>query len=304
MYFLLKYFLYLYIVNIFIPNNIIINLNKDFMKTILVPTDFSEYAEDALKVAAQIAKKNNGQVILLHMLELTVSGTDAVTAGHDIPELMFFKNAALSKLEDLENAPYLDGLEVSSIVQFHKAFDGIIENAVKNNVDLIIMGSHGASGFQEFFVGSNAEKVVRNSSIPVLVIKKGEDDFKINKLTFASDFSEEIKKPFAKVVDFAKSFDSHINLVTINTPNNFISTRAAEKKMKEFMDEFNYSNCSHHIYNDINVEKGILHFAKDSHSDVIAMCTHGRKGLAHFFNGSISEDLVNHSKRPVVTFKI
>lgn len=274
------------------------------MKTILVPTDFSKHAEYALKVAAQVAKKNNGKVILLHMLELQQSGNDAITTAHEIPELMFFKNAAVNKLDELVDSPYLEGIEVASIVQFHMAFNGIIENAEKHNVDLIVMGSHGASGFQEMFIGSNAEKVVRNSSIPVLIIKKDEEDFKANNLVFASDFSDEIKVPFAKVIEFAKSFDSHIKLVNITTPNNFTPSRVAEKRMKEFISEFNFSNYSTHIYNDINVEKGILHFAKDSNSDVIGMCTHGRKGLAHFFNGSISEDLVNHSKRPVVTFKI
>jgi len=274
------------------------------MKTILVPTDFSKHAEYALKVAAQVAKKNNGKVILLHMLELQQTGNDAITTAHDIPELMFFKNAAVNKLDELVDSPYLEGIEVASIVQFHMAFNGIIENAEKHNADLIIMGSHGASGFQEMFIGSNAEKVVRNSSIPVLIIKKDEEDFKVNNLVFASDFSDEIKVPFAKVIEFAKSFDSHIKLVNITTPNNFTPSRVAEKRMKEFISEFNFSNYSTHIYNDINVEKGILHFAKDSNSDVIGMCTHGRKGLAHFFNGSISEDLVNHSKRPVVTFKI
>lgn len=274
------------------------------MKTILVPTDFSKHAEYALKVAAQVAKKNNGKVILLHMLELQQSGNDAITTAHDIPELMFFKNAAVSKLDELVDSPYLDGIEVASIVQFHMAFNGIIENAEKHNVDLIVMGSHGASGFQEMFIGSNAEKVVRNSTIPVLIIKKDEENFKVDNLVFASDFSDEIKKPFTQVIEFAKSFDSHIKLVNITTPNNFTPSRVAEKRMKEFISEFNFSNYSTHIYNDINVEKGILHFAKDSNSDVIGMCTHGRKGLAHFFNGSISEDLVNHSKRPVVTFKI
>lgn len=274
------------------------------MKTILVPTDFSKHAEHALKVAAQIAKKNNGKVILLHMLELQQSGNDAITTAHDIPELMFFKNAAVSKLDELVDSPYLDGIEVTSIVQFHMAFHGIIENAEKHNVDLIVMGSHGASGFQEMFIGSNAEKVVRNSTIPVLIIKKDEENFKVDNLVFASDFSDEIKKPFAQVIEFAKSFDSHIKLVNITTPNNFTPSRVAEKKMNDFIADFNFTNYSTHIYNDINIEKGILHFAKDSNSDVIGMCTHGRKGLAHFFNGSISEDLVNHSKRPVVTFKI
>ena len=71
------------------------------MKKILIPTDFSANAEYALKVAAQIAKKNNSELILLHMLELPAQGGDAVTASHDIPELMFFKNAAMKRLEDL-----------------------------------------------------------------------------------------------------------------------------------------------------------------------------------------------------------
>ena len=71
------------------------------MKKILIPTDFSKNAEYALKVAAQIAKKNNGEIILLHMLELPSQGSDAIGSGSDIPEIMFFKNAAINKLEEL-----------------------------------------------------------------------------------------------------------------------------------------------------------------------------------------------------------
>jgi nucleotide-binding universal stress UspA family protein len=274
------------------------------MKTILVPTDFSKHAENALRVAAQIAKKNNGEIILLHMLELSTSGNDALNTSHEIPELMFFKNAAVAKLEELENISFLDDIKVSSIVQFNMAFEGIIENGKKHYADLVVMGSHGASGFHEMFVGSNAEKVVRNSEIPVLVIKKEDADFKVDTLTFASNFSDEIKKPFEKVVDFANYFGAHINLLHVITPNNFSTTRAAEEKVRNFIEEFHFSNYSTHIYNDINVEKGILHFAKDSNSDVIAVSTHGRKGISHFLNGSISEDLVNHAKRPVIAFKI
>jgi len=74
--------------------------------------------------------------------------------------------------------------------------------------------------------------------------------------------------------------------------------------MNDFMKDVNYDNYSMHIYNDVNVEKGILNFANSVKADLIGMCTHGRTGFAHFFNGSISEDLVNHAIRPVVTFKI
>jgi nucleotide-binding universal stress UspA family protein len=274
------------------------------MKKILIPTDFSDHSEYALKVAAQIARKNNGEIILLHMLELPHQAGDAVTASHDIPELMFFKNAAINRLEDLMDEEYLKDIPVSEIIQFELAFDGIMAISKKNNVDLIVMGSHGASGFKEMFIGSNAEKVVRNSDIPVLIIKKEQEDFKVNNFVFASDFSEEIKKPFQKAVEFANKFDATLHLAMINTPNNFKSSDETEKVMKSFIADFNINKHQIHTYNDVNVEKGILNFAEKVDADLIGMSTHGRKGLSHFFNGSISEDLVNHSKRPVVTFKI
>ncbi len=274
------------------------------MKRILIPTDFSEHAEYALKVAAQIAKKNNSEIFLLHMLELPHHAGDAIGSGHNIPEIMFFKNAAIKKLEDLMDADYLDGLEVSEIVQFEKTFDGILKISKKNNIDLIVMGSHGSSGFKEMFIGSNAEKVVRNSNVPVLVIKKESDNFKVNKFVFASDFTEEIKKPFEKVLDFAKKFDAELHLVMINTPSNFKSTIVAEKIMSDFVSNFKIEKYKTHIYNDINKEKGILNFSKSINADLIGISTHGRKGLSHFFNGSMPEDIVNHAKKPVVTFKI
>jgi nucleotide-binding universal stress UspA family protein len=275
------------------------------MKKILVPTDFSEHAEYALKVAAQIAKKNNAEIILLHMLELPHQGGDAGTgAGHDVPEIMLFKNRAIERLEDLMDEDYLDGIEVSEVIQFEKAFDGVIKISKKNDIDFIVMGSHGASGFNEMFIGSNTEKVVRYSDVPVLVIKNDTDTFNADNFVFASDFSDEVKKPFEKMLQFAKAYDSHLNLVMINTPNSFKSTHVAEKIMSGFMKNYDYPNHSTHIYNDVNIEKGILNFSNSKKADIIGMCTHGRTGFAHFFNGSISEDLVNHAVKPVITFKI
>ena len=274
------------------------------MKRILVPTDFSKHAEYALKVAAQIAKKNNSEIILLHMLELPSQNSDALGGGSAIPEIMYFKNKAMERLDSLVNEDYLQDLVISEVIQFEKAFEGIINIAKINNVDCIIMGSHGASGFREMFIGSNTEKVVRSSDVPVLVIKNDIAVFSADNMVFASDFSDEIKKPFRQFLEFASLFNSHLKLVMINTPNTFKPTHIAEKTMSDFMMDTNFKNYSLHIYNDVNVEKGILNFANAMKADVIAMCTHGRTGFAHFFNGSISEDLVNHTIRPVVTFKI
>jgi nucleotide-binding universal stress UspA family protein len=274
------------------------------MKKILVPTDFSEYAYYALKVAAQIAKKNDGEIILLHMLELPHQAGDAIGSGHDIPEIMLFKNAAINKLEDLMNDECLDGLKVSEIIQFELAFNGIMDISKKNDVDLIVMGSHGASGFKEMFIGSNAEKVVRFSDIPVLVLKRNEGIFNVDHFVFASDFSDEVRKPFQKVVEFANKFNAELHLVMINTPSSFKPTHIANEIMSNFVSNYSINKFSTHIYNDTNVENGILNFANHVDADLIGMSTHGRRGLSHFFNGSISEDLVNHALRPVITFKI
>ena len=280
------------------------------MKRILVPTDFSDHAEYAIKVAAQIARKNNGEIYLLHMLELPHVGdgigeSNAVGSSTNVPEVMFFMEKTRERFEELLNEPYLEGIKVVEAIQFERAFEGIITHSKKHNIDLIVMGSHGASGFREMFIGSNTEKVVRTSDIPVLVIKKEESDFNPQNFVFASDFSNEIKKPFQGVVSFANTFNTNLHLVYINTPNDFKSTHAAEKLIHDFVADANLSNgYTTHVYNDINVEKGILHFANRVNADLIGMCTHGRQGLAHFFNGSISEDLVNHAVRPVVTFRI
>ncbi len=76
--------------------------------------------------------------------------------------------------------PFLKGLTVVETIQFQHAFSGIIDESEKNNIDLIVMGSQGASGLQEMFIGSNTEKVVRRSNVPVLVIKTSVEDFVVN----------------------------------------------------------------------------------------------------------------------------
>lgn len=274
------------------------------MKRILVPTDFSEHAEHALKVAAQIARKNDSEIIILHMLELPHQTNDAIFGGVSIPETMLFMQKANETLDNISESSFLDGISVTEMVKMDKPIHGITQVSREHNIDLIVMGSHGSSGFEELLIGSNTEKVVRNSEIPVLVIKKDVSNFDVSNIVFASDFSEESKKPFEKFLNFAKSFDAKIHLVSICTPNSFKPTHVIEKAIKDFTNSFNIANYDTHIYNDTNIEKGIINFSNSINADVIGMCTHGRTGFAHFFNGSISEGLVNHAVRPVITFKV
>ncbi|WP_367772201.1 universal stress protein [Flavobacterium sp. WC2421] len=274
------------------------------MKRILVPIDFSAHSENALKVAAQIAKKNNSEIHLLHMLEIPTQMNDAITGATGIPEVMLFIKKANETLQKFKEKNYLNGIQVTEQVKFERAFEGILSYNKKNNPDLIVMGSHGVSGIEEILVGSNTEKVVRLSDTPVLVIKKSIPEFKSADFVFASDFSKEIKKPFKKMIEFTNLFDANLHLVMICTPNSFKTTELSEKIMNDFLAEFDIKNYSTHIYNDVNIEKGILNFSRKIDADLIGLCTHGRTGLSHFFSGSVSEDLVNHAIKPVITFKI
>ena len=274
------------------------------MKRILVPTDFSEHARYASKVAAQIARKNNAEIYLLNLLDLPSHMNDAVSNGVNIPEVMLYLAKTKERLAELMEEPYFEGLTVYADARLERAFEGIVTYSREKNADLIVMGSHGASGFQEMFIGSNTEKVVRASDVPVIIIKGEMEDFNINKFVFASDFSSEIKKPFQKLVEFANLFEAKLDLVMINTPNSFKTNTVAENIMQNFVSGFPLSNYSLHIYNDANIEKGIINYSNKANADLIGIATHGRTGLAHFFNGSVSEDIVNHAIKPVITFRI
>ncbi|MGB3605615.1 MAG: universal stress protein [Psychroserpens sp.] len=274
------------------------------MKKILVPTDFSEEAEFALKVASQIAKQHGSEIYLLHMLEIPMQEADAVNAQADVPEVMFFMKMAHRKFEEIMDSDYLKGLTVHEIVKADGSFNGIADICKEHGISMIAMGSHGASGLTEMFVGSNAEKAVRNSDVPVLVIKNDHNDFSIDDIVFASDFKNDNKETYRQATEFATAFDAQLHLLMVNTASNFTTTKIAHTRINEFISDYSFKNYTITIYNDETVEKGILNFSKDVDADLIGISTHGRQGIAHFFNGSISEDLVNHAKRPVVTFKI
>ena len=276
------------------------------MKRILVPVDFSKEAEAAARVAASIARKTNSEIFLLHMLELPVTTIDPAEMNtiSSEPQIIYFMKLAHKKFETFKKLPFFKDLRVVETVQFQHAFSGIIDESKRNNIDLIVMGSQGASGLQEMFIGSNTEKVVRKSNIPVLVIKKNIKDFDVKNMIFASDFNKESKTTFQRVIDFANLFDARIHLLYINTIHNFNTSENIEKRIKAFMNDFDFNNYTTNIYNDISIEKGILSFGRNINADVIALNTHGRSGLSQLFNGSVGQELANHALRPVITFKI
>jgi nucleotide-binding universal stress UspA family protein len=277
------------------------------MKRIIVPIDFSEHSEYALEAAANLAEKYGSELFVLHMLEL--SNAILTSNGNSInEEAVFYLKLAEQKFEAFLDKPYLEGIKVTPIVKHFKVFSEVNDVANEYDANLIVMGSHGVSGVKEVLVGSNTEKVVRHSDIPVLVIKHNPILLDFENGVFASDFSDEAITPYINAKKTFEKLGVNMHLVYVNSPDgNFRSSTEIDKKVSLFLKKADGSldNLQNvHIVCDYSIEKGILNYANVIGADLIAVATHGRKGLAHFFEGSISEDIANHSTLPVMTFKI
>ncbi len=173
---------------------------------------------------------------------------------------------------------------------------------VAQSIDIVIMGSHGASGLREYFIGSNAEKIIRKSPVPVVVTKDYYEG-PIKNIVFPNSLEEENQAELvARVKELQKFFKAHLHLVWINTPLNFSSDAVTHQRLETFAKHFALKDYSINIYNHSNEEEGIIQFTKSVKGDIIAMGTHGRKGITHLLNGSIAEDVANHTDSLIWTY--
>jgi nucleotide-binding universal stress UspA family protein len=275
------------------------------MKKILVPTDFSECAEHAAEVAANIAKRTGARLYMLHVMDIPVyDRNDSFQSYADAAEGIFWMKLVRKRFKELFDKPFMQGVNAVEVLQFDAVYDTIADQAKEHEIDLIVMGSHGDSGAHEVFIGSNTEKVVRLADCPVLTIKNRHADFDLKKVVFASNFYGEAKDNFEKLFNFLNLFHAHIHLVKVNTPDQFESTPFMEKLMSDFAAEWKLKNYTSHIFNERTIHQGIHEAAKRIGADAIAMETHGRTGLARFFYGSHTESVVNHSEVPVLSVRI
>ncbi|MBZ9651754.1 universal stress protein [Psychroflexus montanilacus] len=277
------------------------------MKKILVPVDFSTPSENALKVAAKLAQKNNAELHVLHVIELAESLFGAEQFNVNDEQIIFFMKLAKKRFSQFLDKDYLKDIKTTEHVEPGSTSVAISELVDENQIDMIVMGSSGVSGIEEIVIGSNTEKVVRHSKIPVLVVKNEIKDINIKNAVFASNFEIENLEPYKKAKKFADSFSAKMHMLYVNLPGNqFSSTSEIHEQMRVFLNkvEMPLDRKFIEIFNDYTIQEGVLNGSEYLKADLIIIPTHGRKGLSHFFNGSIGEDVVNHSELPVLTLKI
>ena len=286
------------------------------MKKILVPTDFSEQASYAMNLACQIAEKSGAVIQVFHLIDMSgfidysaignsysMLGTTA-GIGFDEKILKSFRENAEEKLDDFVKQYEDRGVEILTKIEFGSPLQFINQEITESDYELVVIGSKGASGVEEYLVGSNTEKVVRHSKCPVLTVKSDILMEDINDIVYASKFTKEEGYVAEELKKLQNMVGAKIHLVRIVTPNHFETSRTLNAIMKKYVAENGIENYTLNVYNDVVEEDGIIYFAQQIGADLIAMTTHGRTGLMHLLSGSLAEDVVNHAKRPVWTYKL
>nr|WKN38627.1 universal stress protein [Tunicatimonas sp. TK19036] len=275
------------------------------MKNILVPTDFSDTANRAAEIAIAIAEKSQAEI---HFLHLQITPVPWVKLDKEkekrFPDTLKEIGRARHELHQLVKRAEYQGLKAKEFLVFDVGKEEILKHIPFHHHDFVVMGSHGASGAKELFVGSNTQKVLRGAPVPVLVVKE-KTAWPVKNVVFASNFEEDVQEPFRTVVKFANLNESNIHLLYVNVPFAFEETDQSLEKLEAFHKTCSRGGtCTLNIYNSLNEERGILKFAQSVKADLIALTTHGRSGFLSLIGKSITESLANHSEIPILSINL
>ena len=275
------------------------------MKRILVPCDFSDPAIQAFKLASEIARKSGGEVIVLNVIELPVMSDSVLMPALSFEEA-FIKDMKVHAEKNFTKmkTKWASDVKLTTLIEYGGATSSSRDFVKENKIDLVVMGTHGASGMKEFFIGSNTEKIVRTSPVPVISVKGNTKLSSIKNIVFPNTLDLDQEELTLKVKALQSFFGASLHLLYVNTPSRFRRDIEIKKEMKAFAKRFMLKDYTLTIFNDFTEEEGLQNFVAETKADLVAMATHGRRGLNHLMSGSIAEDAVNHLQCPIWTYKI
>ena len=278
------------------------------MKKILVPCDFTPAAEEAFHFSTKIAEKNGSEIHLLYVIDSSLANNSASELSHVASFNGVFmqklENQLQEKFQSLKTKYDADNIFMNLSVELGLLSQNIERYITKENIDLVVMGTNGASGLKEIFVGSNTEKIVRRAKVPVVAVPIGSSTERITDIVFPVDPAEDPTKYLKELRFIQNLFKSKLQVLWINTPKIFKSDTEAFNDLQEFAEEYHLWDYKLNVRSDHTEQEGILKFASGIKGALIFMPTHGRAGLAHWLTGSITENVVNHVECPVWTCSI
>ena len=287
------------------------------MKQVFVPTDFSQCADDALNTAVEFCKRTGAKLHLAHCysagdeligtdLSVPFQGVPGTMSGEQLHDLIARQTEQVNQnLEERKISCQKKGVDPQTHLITGSLYTELIKKAEKLSCDLMIMGSHGVQKIEDHLLGSNAQKIVRYSSIPVLTLKGPLSLDGLLKVAFFSTFSNQGERTvFNQYAEKFKKLIKHTHFVFVNTPNGFERTADIKQKMKDFSLESWPSHYDFTVYNDLSFEEGVANFSKDHEVDAILLATRGYTGFQRLIHRSVTERVINHTEFPVLSWHL
>jgi nucleotide-binding universal stress UspA family protein len=273
------------------------------MKRILVPCDFTQPSQEAYKFAVSLGALSEGEIFVLNVLDLPMVSESAL----GVPEYAYSPELLTDlKAEAKKNFDKLSSAKSGTVVNFaciHGPVMATIRQFIADKeIDLVVMGTHGSRGWEEFFIGSNTEKIVRSSAVPVFAIRKFQDPATIRNIVFPSTLDLNQTDLMERVKELQKVFHARLHVLLVDTPKHAGHDREEMGAFENFAKHYKLSDHTVNVREDAYEQDGILHFVEEIKADMIAMGTHSRRGLAHLFSGSIAEEILHHSNYLLWTY--
>lgn len=276
------------------------------MKKILVPTDFSDNANKALDYAVAMASKANAEIILLNTFaaaETTLSPARALVEEYN-RSIEADANDQLKALK--EGIEANSGVEIAVKFMDGGAKDSILSVAAEENVDLIVMGTRGASGMERMLWGSTTTSVIGNSNVPVLAIPRGAGWKGIKNILFATRAFQANDKTFGPILQLAELEGATVHLV--------IFTDTDDKDLVNYLEHsrlfYAYQDKLPARFKDLNFKiehlegkafyETINQYVEDKAIDLMVMSTHKRNFWQSLFNRSMTKKMTMYSDIPLL----
>jgi len=270
------------------------------MKKILVPTDFSDAAYNAILHAIFHAKSTGASLTIVHAYLMPPTGTAVMV---DITE-MLRKNAE-EGLDQLKET--VDALEAAQGVDIkYKAKHGTVTDVLQRmteekNIDLVIMGTQGASGITEKFLGSNAAAAARNLKVPVLAIPAEKPSAKVNKIVIATDLKKLNKEGlFAPVDDLAKAHQAEIRFLHVRKTDEETNQKESEAFKAQVTEAFKGVSPVFTFIFENDIEDGLSDALEKDGADMLVVIRRERGFFQSLFHSSVSQRCVNEASLPVL----
>ncbi|MEX2512170.1 MAG: universal stress protein [Cyclobacteriaceae bacterium] len=275
------------------------------MKKILVPTDFSPYADTAMQFAANLVVNQNAEIMLFHVLLTPVNWAKLSKEQESLfPDTLSAIRQAKAHLSERVDQIKKKGIEVQSQIHFTDGKEQVINFLDKEKIDLVVMGSHGKYGFKAHVLGSNTYTILRKSGIPVFVVKPSTETIQFKKVVLAIDFKEASGKAFQYLTDIIRLLGGEPQLLYVNTPANFMEDEHIHELGQAFLKNHAFYPHEINIYSAYNVERGIIQFCNRIQADAVAIITHGKTDLQQLFSPSVTENLITYLNKPVLSLNV